>query len=281
MASMMPTLDEGFVAASLRGNYAVARIGYGGQTQSAAIGVLRFDGAGSWTGSIVANVPGAMFGQRAQLVCTMDGAYSLHESGSGFGTTTGTLTAENGVSMPFDATFLVSRAEPREGVNQVQELWLMEDAADRLTGSVHMIQGFRHPDEGAFSLASFSGVYAGPGISRGGRTPASALGLGAVHFDGSGGFTGVDLQNLAESLFSERRTVTFDTEAAQYTVNPDGTGMIIAPGGQAHLVVTQAQVEGDVKVALEYFFVTNDLHPPTGNLVTTTVSKRLLGASPA
>jgi hypothetical protein len=51
--------------------------------------------------------------------------------------------------------------------------------------------------------------------------------------------------------------------------------MIIAPGGRAHLVVTRARADGPVKVCLEYFFVTNDLHPSTGNLVTTTVSKRL------
>ena len=275
MASMMPTLDDGFTTASLRGNYAVARIGYGGQSESAGIGIFRFDGAGNWTGSMIANVPGPVFGQRAQMGCTLEGTYTLHGSGSGFGASTGTVTVENGVSMPFSTTFLISRAEPKSGVNIVQELWFMEDAADPVTGSVHMIQGFRHPDEGAFSLASLVGTYGGPGISRGGRTPASALGLGAVHFDGQGGFTGVDLQNLAGSLFSQRHTVTFDTEGARYTVNPDGTGMILAPGGQAHLVVTRARVEGGVKVALEYFFVTNDLHPPTGNLVTTTVSKRL------
>lgn len=275
MASMMPTLDEAFAAASLNGSYAVARIGYGGQTESAAVGVFQFDGAGNWTGSMVANVPGQVFGQRAQVGCELDGTYLLHASGSGFGTCTGTMTVENGVPTPFNATFLISRAEPRDGVNMAQELWLMEDIADPLSGAVHMIQAFRLPDGGEFSLASLSGTYGGPGISRGGRTPASALGLGAVHFDGEGGFTGVDLQNLADALFSARRTVTFDTAAARYTVNPDGTGMIIAPGGQAHLVVTRARLEGDVKVALEYFFVTNELHPPTGNLVTTTVSKRL------
>jgi len=275
MASMMPTLDEGFAAASLKGSYAIARIGYGGQTESAGIGVLNFDGAGSWTGSMIANVPGPVFGQRAQMQCTLQGTFRLHESGSGFGAITGRMQGDNGVSAPFDATFLISRADPTDGDKLAQELWFMEDAADALTGSVHMIQGFRHPDEGVFSLASFMGTYGGPGISRGGRTPASALGLGAVHFDGQGGFTGVDLQNLSDGLFTQRRTVTFDTEAAQYRVNPDGTGMIIAPGGQAHLVVTQVRVEADVKVALEYFFVTNDLHPPTGNLVTTRVSKRL------
>jgi hypothetical protein len=156
-----------------------------------------------------------------------------------------------------------------------RELALMEDGVEPVTGALNMVRAFRHPDEGNFSLASFQGTYGGPGIGQGGQTPASAIGIGAVNFDGQGHFTAVDIQNVPGTGFRERRNVNFDTTDGRYTVNPDGTGMIIAPGGQAHLVVTRARVESGITVALEYFFVTNDLHPPTGNLVTTTVSKRL------
>ena len=161
------------------------------------------------------------------------------------------------------------------GVTLAQELWFMEDPVDPVSGGIHTIQACRHPDEGEFSLASFKGSYAGPGIGTGGQAPAAAVGLGAVNFDGNGGFVGVDMQNLPGNVFGERRNATFDTPSARYTINPNGTGMIIAPGGQAHLVVLRARVVDGIREVLEYFFVTNDLHPPTGNLVLTTVTKRL------
>jgi hypothetical protein len=52
--------------------------------------------------------------------------------------------------------------------------------------------------------------------------------------------------------------------------------MIIAPGGRANLIVMHAAVEGALKVVLDYVFVNTELHPPTGNLVLTSVSKRLI-----
>jgi hypothetical protein len=275
MASMMATLDEGFTEASLRGRYSVRRIGYGGQTESAAVGVYDFDGRGNWTGVIVANIPGPVFGRRAQVRGEMAGTYALDASGSGFGTTSATVILDSGASNAFAANFLITRACRDEQGLLAEEISIMEDAADPVTGSIHMVDAIRQPDAGTFSPASFQGTYGGPGISRGGRTPASAIGIGCVHFDGHGGFTAVDLQNLSGPLFTERRTVSFDTENGRYTVNPDGTGMIVAPGGQAHIVISRARVEGDVRVCLEYVFVTNDAHPPTGNLVTTSVSKRL------
>ena len=43
----------------------------------------------------------------------------------------------------------------------------------------------------------------------GGLVPAAAVGLGAVRFDGNGGFVGVDLQNLSgPGGFATRQTMT-------------------------------------------------------------------------
>jgi len=272
---MLPTIAEGFNNASLHGSYAVMRIGYGGYHQSAAVGVYNFDGDGRWTGTIMANVPGPVFAARAQIRVTMEGTYSVDADGSGYGSTRAKATFENGAMQEVTATFLITRAEEVGGIKVAQEVSFMEDAVDPLTGSLHMNRAIRHPDAGEFSVASFRGTYGGPGIGRGGPTPAAAIGVGAVNFHGDGSFTAVDIQNLGGTIFAERRNATFDTENGRYTVNADGSGMIIAPGGQAHLVITRARVDGMVKVCLEYFFVTNDLHPSTGNLVTTTVSKRL------
>lgn len=275
MTSMLPNISEGFTVASLRGNYAIARTCHGAHAQTAGVGVFNFDGAGRWAGSVMSNVPGPVHGLRRQVEGTLEGTYTLEENGSGYGASAGVMTF-GGEAMPErTATFLITRAERMGDTAIASELWFMEDAIDPLSGGIHTMQACRHPDDGAFSLASFKGTYGGPGIGHGGLTPSAAVGLGAVKFDGNGGFVGVDLQNLAEGAFTGRRTASFDTEAARYTVNANGTGMIIAPGGQAHLVVMRARVEAGVRVALDYVFVTNDLHPPTGNLVLTAVSKRM------
>jgi hypothetical protein len=275
MTSMLATLNEGFIEASLEGAYAVASVSQGGHGESAAIGVFRFDGNGSFTGAITVNGVGQLFGERLVMTASLDGTYVVDDNGSGYGSTRATVSFAGGFAREVTSTLLITKAEAGERNRVAQELALMEDGLEPVTGALNMVQAIRHPDGGEFSVASFRGTYGGPGIGRGGQTPASAIGIGAVNFDGEGHFTAVDIQNLPGTGFRERRNVSFDTSDGHYTVNPDGTGMIIAPGGQAHLVVTRARVEGGIKVALEYFFVTNDLHPPTGNLVTTTVSKRL------
>jgi hypothetical protein len=275
MVSMMSTISDGFTNASLRGQYAMARQGQGGASESAGIGVYTFDGNGGLAGMITANIPGSVFGQRAQVTGTISGTYTVNEDGSGYGSTSATITLESGAQNPFTTTFLITRAIMINGVAVAEDITFMEDAVDPVTGCIHMNYATRHPDQGAFTLASFSGRFAGPGIGHGGRTPATAIGVGAVNFHGNGNFTAVDIQNLSDALFTQRRNATFDTENGRYEVNADGTGLIIAPGGQAHMVITRAVAIGDLKVALEYFFVTDDAHPPTGNLVTTRVSKRM------
>lgn len=275
MTSMLPEISEGFAAASLRGRYGAVRTCHGAQRQTASVGILDFSGDGRFTGTAIANIPGPAFGDRQQVNGTVEGSYDVEANGSGFGTTRSLWTFAGEASSERGATFLITRAATIDGTLTAQEIWFMEDASDPVSGAIHMVRACRHPDGGTFSLASLHGSYGGPGIGHGGYVPAAAVGLGAVRFDGAGGFVGVDMQNLPAGAFAARQNATFDTEAARYEVNPDGTGMIIAPGGQAHLVVMGAKVENGLKVALDYVFITNDLHPPTGNLVLTSVSKRL------
>lgn len=275
MVSMLPTLTEGFTNASLRGSYAVYSIGQGGRAESASLGALSFDGNGRVTGSTTTNLPGSPFGQRNQVTASIEGTYVVDDNGSGYGSARTVSTLSEGGRQETTATLLITRAERTDGAPLAQEFSWMQDPLDSRTGGLVMTLGIRHPDEGAFSLASFSGTYGGPGIGRGGLTPAAAIGIGAVNFNGNGGFTAVDIQNLPGTLFGDRRNATFDTENGQYTVNDDGTGMIIAPAGRAPLVITRAKAVNGVRICLEYFFVTNDLHAVTANLVTTTVSKRL------
>jgi hypothetical protein len=261
----------------MAGTYALAGIGRGGQAQTAAVGVLTFDGKGNVFGSGTANVPGAVFGQRKRVATTYKGTYTVDDNGSGYGSTRLTSTTADGSSHQVDIIFLITKAELLNGAKVAQEVSMMQEAVDAATGSLMMYSAIRYPDEGKFSFASFRGTYGGPGIGRGNEVPAMAIGVGGVNFDGNGRFTAVDIQNLPVpgGLFHERRMVTFDTPHGGYTIDEDGTGTIIGQNGQAIMVVTRAKAVEGVRVCLEYFFVTNDLLPPTGNLVTTFVTKRL------
>jgi hypothetical protein len=275
MASMLPTLSEQFDTASFKGNYAICCVPEGGHAQSASIGVLTFDGNGGVSGSAMTNLPGARFGERIQLDSSIEGTYSVDADGSGFGSLTATSTAADSVRQDLTAVLLISKAEIVGGAKIAQEASIMVDAVDPRTGGLSIILASRHPDEGEFSLASFSGTYGGPGWGRGGQTPASAIGIGAVHLDGNGNFTAVDVQNLPGATFSERRRLSQDTPNGRYTLDRDGRGMVSREGARAHFVVTKAKVSGNVRIVLEYFFITDDLIPPTANLVTTNVTKRL------
>ncbi len=275
MVSMLPTLAEQFNNASLRGNYAVCCVPEGGHAESALIGVLTFDGAGHLAGSMMTNLPGPRFGERMQVDATVEGTYTVDDNGSGFGSLAATRTTAGDNRQEIGATILISKAEVVEGAKRAVELSIMVDAIDPTTGGLSIMLAYRHPDEGAFSAASFAGTYAGPGWGRGGRIPSSAIGIGAVHFDGNGNFTAVDIQNLPGDSFAERRTLLQDTPDGRYSVNSDGTGMVMRAGARAHFVVIRAAVAGSLKIALEYFFITDDLIPPTANLVTTNVTKRM------
>lgn len=275
MASMLPALSEQFNNASLKGNYAVSCVPEGGHVESALIGVLTFDGNGRFSGSTLTNLPGARFGERIQVEATVEGTYRVDDDGSGFGSLAATSTSSGGLRQDITATLLISKAEMAGGTKVAQEVSLMVDAVDPITGGLSIILASRHPDDGEFSLTSFTGTYGGPGWGRGGQTPSSATGIGAVRFDGNGNFTAVDIQNLPGATFAERTKLSQDTPNGQYTVNKDGTGMVSREGARAHFVVTKAKVSEGIRIALEYFFITDDLVPPTANLVTTKVTKRL------
>ena len=241
----------------------------------AFIGVWTFDGERRITGSTIINQPGLKFAERALVKAFVEGTYAVDQDGSGYGSLAISYAPEGGRRQEVTATLLITKLATVRGIKVAEEIALMQDPLDPLTGNLNMILASRHPDEGEFSLASFKGTYGGPGIGRGSFTPAAAIGIGAVNFDGKGGFTAVDIQNLPGGTFTERRNASFDTPNGKYTVNKDGTGLIVAPGGQADFVIIRVKVVDNVRIALEHFSITHDLHPPTGNLVTTTVSKRM------
>jgi hypothetical protein len=274
MAAPLQSDVEGLTNAGLQGPYGVVRSGYGSHFESASLGSFVFDGAGGLSGHLITNTPGAKFGERRQVRATVQGTYTVNRGQTGFGVVEAVVKGDDGSSRDLRAELLVVRAEEAGGAKSVQEVCLMEYPVDPATGGIQIIQAHRHPTGGRFSLASLEGIYAGPGIGQGGRTPASAIGMGWARYNGKGGFQAVDIQNVPGPTFGERTRVSYDTPEGRYEINEDGTGMIFAPGGRAHLVVTRARVVGGVNLALAYFFVQHDLHPSTGNLVMTTISRR-------
>lgn len=274
MATQLQSDAEGLSNAGLQGSYGVVRSGYGAHFESASVGVLNFNGAGGVSGRLITNTPGPRFGERQQVETSVEGTYTVNLDKTGFGSLEAVVKANDGSTRDLKAEMLVVRAEEVAGAKTVQEVCLMEYPVDPTTGGIHTIQASRHPHGGRFSLATLEGIYAGPGIGQGGRTPSAAIGMGWARYDGKGGFMAVDIQNVPGPTFLERTRVSYDTPSGRYEINEDGTGMIFAPGGRADLVVTRAKVVGGVNVALAYFFVQHDLHPSTGNLVMTTISKR-------
>ncbi|MCY1019760.1 hypothetical protein [Pyxidicoccus sp. MSG2] len=275
MAAMSPTISEHLTTAGFKGRYSITGVGWGGQTPMASVGVLRFDGQGRVSGREIMNVPGPGFERRSLSSLSWNGAYEVDPDGSGYGSTELAASLPDGSTRKVRTTLLITRASMMGGEVIVQEASLMQHDPEPASGSLVMYSVFRQPDEGSFSLSSFRGIYAGPGLGRGNQLPAAAIGIGAVNFNGAGRFTGVDVQNLPADSFAHRRIATFDTPEAHYTVDEDGLGMILAPNGQAHLVVTRSEPNDGVRLCLEYFFVTNELHPLTGNLVTTFVTRRM------
>src|SRR5271166_1061269 len=275
MASTRLTLAEEFTVASMQGAYASTAVGRGGQLNAVSIGVYYFDGKGGISGSSIINLPDRRFGARSITNRSITGTYDVDPDGAGYGTTHLTVINPDGSTEESQTIFLVSKAEKVDGVSIAQELSLMQTEIEPVTGSLFMHTMIRRPDNARFTLASFQGVYGGPGIAWNGQTPMSAMGIGAVHFDGAGMFTGVDLQNLPGETFRDRKVLTFETPTGRYLVDENGTGMIIGNlDAKARLIVTRARlVEGKTE-ALGYFFVMDDLIPGTGNFITTYITKR-------
>lgn len=276
MVSMRPTISQGFSNASLRGTYAFAAVGRGGQMPTAYLGVFDFDGEGNLSGTGLINLPEAEFGIRQVVPFTAKGSYGIDADGSGYGSTRITSTFPNGAARETNTVVLVTRAEVADGIPLVQEMSLMQTELEPVTGSLFMYSAFRRPEGAVFTPASFQGVYGGPGIAQNGQTPACAIGIGAVNFDGEGNFTGVDIQNLPGGTLHERQVPSFDTPHGRYLIEENGIGTIIGNNeGQARVVVTRAMVANDRTTALEYFFINTDLVPTTASFVTTYITKRI------
>ena len=102
---------RGYSQASLSGDYSVVGT-YTGHVAS-VLGVMSFDGRGTFAGSAVANQPGPN-GPRTIVNITLAGTYSVNADGTG--TMSVTVTQPNGASSTVAEDFVITSAELRNRI---------------------------------------------------------------------------------------------------------------------------------------------------------------------
>lgn len=100
--------DGAFTNASLRGTYIGAAVGRGGQTPGAGFGILAYDGNGRFSESNVSNVQTGSFHERAFVVGSDQGIYTVNPNGTG-------TVAGGGV------VFVITKAEVVNGIKRALE----------------------------------------------------------------------------------------------------------------------------------------------------------------
>ena len=257
-----------FTNAILKGDYAVATIGRGGDSPQAGVSVARYDGVGTFSGVTIQDVPGSSFGERVFIRAPFSGTYTVRTDGTG--TSNITLTLPDGSQEQMNTALVISKIIKVNGSEVADEFSFMHEHLGP-TGGLLTLTATRLPEGGRFTNASIKGEYAYTLIGEGGPLPQS--GLGVMTYDGQNNFSGTATVNLPGASFSERRFVTAPF-TRPYTVNPDGTGTATPPGeSDIAFVITKADVIGDTKVAKEIFFIVRELNPATGNLLTGRITK--------
>ncbi len=261
--------DEGFTNGSLKGNYAVINIGRGGQTPQAGVSVATYDGKGKFSGITIQDLPGPSLGERTFVRAAFEGIYKVNANGTGTGSIKTTLP--NGTISEVNIVLMITESEIVNGIKVAKEFSFMHETLSSGTGGLLTLVATRLPAKGKFTNTSLKGDYSYTVIGRGGYTPQS--GLGVITYDGKGSFSGTATVNIQGLSFGERLFITAPF-VRPYSVNPDGTGMATPPGeSEIVFVITRAEVDNDLKVAKEVFFIVRDLNPATGNLLTGFIKK--------
>ena len=252
---------DGFTAASVQGTYALAVVGRGGESPFAALGLLKFDGRGTVSGSFTENKPADRYGDRTVVSVPYRAMYTV--DANGIGATTLPDTGEQ------DSIFSIRQMGVANASRMARELSFVFQRLDVATGTLKTGIGTRLPDGAEFNNGSLRGRYVGASVSRGGQ--ATAAGFGVLTYDGNGGFSESNVANIQGQSFRDRQLIT-RSDQGTYDVHADGTG-VVADGGVV-FVITRATLNDGVAIAEEYAFFVRDLMPTTGGLFTG-ITKRL------
>lgn len=262
------SVGETFSNSSLQGTYAMIDRGQGGQAPIMGTTLATFDGEGNFQGRTLQSFPGATPNTRRVSEATFSGQYQVEANGEGTGIIATNLP--DGSVNENNLNFVITKTNMVNDEQQAQEFYLIPQtlvpAANLMT-----VTGKRLPEVGEFSDASLRGNYAYTLVGQGGETPQS--GLGVIRCDGQGSCSGKITVNEPGTP-EEGRTVVTNDIVQPYTINADGTGRATPPDqSEILLLITEAEVMDNVKVAQEVFFIVQDPDQTTQNLVTGFMTK--------
>jgi hypothetical protein len=115
-----------FTNGSLKGNYAYTLIGEGGPLPQSGLGVMTYDGAGSFSGTATVNLPGTSLRERRFVTAPFVRPYAVNPDGTG----TATPPGES------DIVFVVTRADVIGDTKLAEEVFFIVRESNPATGSL-------------------------------------------------------------------------------------------------------------------------------------------------
>lgn len=115
-----------FTNGSLKGNYAYTLIGEGGPLPQSGLGVMMYDGVGSFSGTATVNAPGTSLRERRFVTAPFVRPYAVNPDGTG----TATPPGES------DIVFVVTRADVIGDTKLAKEVFFIVRELNSATGSL-------------------------------------------------------------------------------------------------------------------------------------------------
>ena len=115
-----------FTNGSLKGNYAYTLIGEGGPLPQSGLGVMTYDGVGSFSGTATVNLPGTSLRERRFVTAPFVRPYAVNPDGTG----TATPPGES------DIVFVVTRADVIGDTKLAEEVFFIVRELNPATGTL-------------------------------------------------------------------------------------------------------------------------------------------------
>jgi hypothetical protein len=266
-----------YTNAAIQGTYALTDTGQTGALPDqyplaqAGVGVVTFDGNGTFTGRSFQNVP--LFGEQNLVATTLEGTYEVTSNGIGTSILNITIQIPGVPVEQQNLTLVITKSRFVRANRIADEVSLVQDQLG-IPGTLTPLVASRLPPScGDFKNDSFRGYYGFTLVGNGGFSPEAGHGL--VIYDGVGHTSGTAIINLPNPAGPEDRKTVTTHFSGSYALDPDGIGTATNLGrGETKFVVTDAKCVGGHSVAMKAFFVVKNLDEATGSLLTGVMTKR-------
>ncbi|WP_146136488.1 hypothetical protein [Aphanothece hegewaldii] len=124
-ATKLPN-DGKFTNASLKGKYAYTLTGHGGRVSQLGLGIMNYDGEGSFSGNAIVNLPGETNGKRVFVTAPFVRPYNINADGTGIATPPGES----------DVLFIITKAQVDDGIKVAQEAFFIVNQINPITGNL-------------------------------------------------------------------------------------------------------------------------------------------------